>query len=111
MLTPRRIAKLERELALLEAEFRDALITELRRCASGTWGLFGQNDHVWSANERHREPKPEALLRLGEQIADLRLTLGLVEPFALHHRLLKLRGRKGPNVPGEAKLARQWLDE
>jgi hypothetical protein len=43
--------------------------------------------------------------------AALQYKLGYFEPFALHDRLLKIRSSHGANTPGEAKLARAWLEE
>ena len=103
-----------RELAALEAEFRDRLIVALEDCARGRWGLFGQNDHIeggrWTVEAR-RTSGADALLDLGAEIESLRRELGLTEPFALHARFLASRGRKTANDPGEPRIAKAWLAE
>jgi hypothetical protein len=105
----KRQERLEGALALLEAEFRARLIEELRRCEQGRWGLFGQNSHL-DIPARLKPQTPE-LDRLGAEIEQMRNDLGLTEPFALHDRLLKARGRKTENDLGEARLAAIWLRE
>lgn len=103
-------------LASLEAEYQSLLIASLERCASGHGGIFGQNDAVIAslgkyARERLQSTDATDLLELGSSIKTLRHKLGYFEPFALHDRLLKIRSSHGANTPGEAKLARAWLEE
>lgn len=103
-------------LASLEAEYQSLLIAALERCAAGHWGMFGQADLAHAtlgkyAREKLKSKDAEELLELGSSIKTLRHKLGYFEPFALHDRLLKIRSSHGANTPGEAKLARAWLEE
>ena len=102
----------EKGLLALEGEYRAALLTELRACVDGHYGLFGQNDAALArAGLKRRAPDVDASLQLGDEIGRLRSRLGY-EPFALHAHLVAMRAapRHG-NMPGEPKLAQQWLDE
>jgi len=53
----------------------------------------------------------ERLLQLGEEITRLRGELGYVGPSLLFEKFLTYRKRRGPNAPGEPRLAREFLDE
>ncbi len=111
----RRRGKSEKALAAAEAEYRAKLIEALRRCATGHWGLLGQNDHIDMGHlnaQIHERSGAKTLLALGEEIMALRCELGISEPFALHARLLALRsGPKTANDLGEQRLAQAWLSE
>src|SRR6516165_7137417 len=92
----------------LESEFHSLLPTVLKECAAGRWGLFGQNDHpdgskylFWSEAER--------LKTMAGEIRSLRLDFG--ESNTLVERFLYCCGLRGPNVPGEPKIAQSLLDE
>jgi hypothetical protein len=105
----------ERQLEALEDSYRDLLLSALRKCAEGQWGLFAHNERALShlgagARSRQREPFVEELLELGSQIERMRRRFGL-ESFAIHERLLRMRSSHNSNTPGEPKLAQQWLDE
>jgi hypothetical protein len=105
----------ERQLEALEASYRDLLLSALRKCAKGQWGLSAHNERALSqigagARSRHREPSVQELLELGSQIERMRRRFGL-ESFALHERLLRMRSSFDSNTPGEPKVARQGLDE
>jgi hypothetical protein len=100
--------KSEAQLRSLEEQFTSDLVAALRECAAGTWGLFGRNDLVieW--------PRPkivDKLIRDGEQIEELRRELGFTEPFHPYKRFLEFRQIRGSNVPGEPKLAVEFLKE
>ena len=106
----------ERRLEALESAYRDLLLSALRRCAAGVWGLFGHNDAAIgrlgkATQSRLLHPSVSELLELGSQIERMRRQLGYSEPFQRHARLLHLRSSHESNTPGEPKLARQWLDE
>ncbi|MGY3035082.1 hypothetical protein ACVIIV_004252 [Bradyrhizobium sp. USDA 4354] len=94
----------ERQLAALEASYRELLVSALQGCAKGQWGLFGSYERVGL-----REPAREELLELGSKIERLRHKCGL-ESFQLHDRFLQT-GSRLSNTPGEPKLAQRWLDE
>lgn len=84
------------------------LLAALRRCASGSWGLFG---HVptdkfaiatWAATL-------DELNTTGEEIDAMRERL-FMEPFALHQEFLASRGAVPATAVGEPKQARAWLE-
>ena len=93
----------ERQLAALEASYRELLLSALQRCAAGQWGLFAHN------RLQPRDRAVDELLALGAQIERMRRRFGL-ESNTLHDRLLRMRSTHDSNTPGEPKLARQWLD-
>src|SRR4051794_27046656 len=41
-----RTRKEEMKLEVLESEFKQRLVSALRDCAAGTWGLFGRNEAI-----------------------------------------------------------------
>ena len=98
----------QRRLDGLESEFRSLLPRVLKECASGRWGLFGQNDgtdgskYVFWSDAEH-------LKSIAAEIRSIRQGFGEsnsdVERF-LHHCSLR-----GSNVPGEPRLAQSLLDE
>ena len=105
----------ERQLEALEASYRDLLLSTLRRCAKGQWGLFAHNERALSqlgaqVRSRQRDPSVEELLELGSQIDRIHRRFCL-ESFALHESLLRMRSSRNSNTPGEPKLAQHWLDE
>lgn len=111
-----RLAKDERLCLTLERNFRERLIDALKECAEHrVYGLFGQNDAAFAAAygkipERYRSKKAEGLAELGNEIDALRARLGSGR-FPLYHRYLWYRSRRGPNDPGEPKLAAELLAE
>jgi hypothetical protein len=105
----------ERQLEALEASYRELLLSALRRCAKGKWGLFAHNERAAlqlgaATHSRQRDPSVTQLLELGSQIERMRRRFGL-EAFALHERLLRMRSSHDSNTPGEPKLAQRWLEE
>lgn len=107
--------KSEAQLRSLEEQFSAELVAELRECASGTWGLFGRNDLVIEVQrkplkEMLTSKRAEKLIEDGDEIQQLRQELGLTE-FPLFRRFLDFREMHGSNVPGEPKLAAQFLEE
>lgn len=89
----------------MEAAYRADLLRALTACASGRWGLFGQNEAL---GRYGNSSDAEALSGLAAEIDKCRASLGMV-PFPVHERFLSMRGR-GANRPGEPKLARQLLN-
>ncbi len=89
----------------LEESYRSILIKALTDCAGGRWGLFGQNEHLWS---REKPEELEELRELARSIDRIRASIG-EEPFELHRKFEAARGRAGANDPGEPRLARAWL--
>lgn len=92
----------------MEAEFEQSLITVLKECAAGRWGLFGQNEHLEERRYLHW-PAADDLRRRAQQIHILRTELG--RPNSVVERFLHYCSSRGANVPGEPKLARAFLDE
>lgn len=108
--------KLDATLNRLESEFNTLLVSELRTCANGRWGLFGQNDHVFDnvapqLQNRLRSPAAQALIELGEEITRLRKELGHADEFEPYAKYLEYRSLRSSNAPGEPKLAAQFLRE
>jgi hypothetical protein len=98
-----RRANLERDLGIAEAEFEEQLRRALETCASGHWGLFGQNGEGWDTGKQ--------LVALGTEIQELRGRVGYTEPNDLFQRLLHYRSQRASNAPGEPRLAKMFLDE
>ena len=98
--------KLERRLEQLEGDYARVLSAALDECRHGRWGLFGQNDHLLKL-----ESPADKLSAMGESIRELRRQLGMSEAFQPHERFLHYRSLRGPNVPGEPKLAEALLEE
>jgi hypothetical protein len=105
---------MERTLNALESDFRRTLAEALQRCASGVWGLFGQNDSVLASlggNWRERFASDAVnLIELGEKIESLRARLGLPR-YEMYQRFLRYRQERGGSRQGEPALARQFLTE
>jgi hypothetical protein len=94
-------------------DFQTKLVEELRSCATGKWGMFAQNEEViaregWTGAATSMG---KDLLALAEKIEVLRNELGYTEPFALATRYIEYRAMRGPNTPGEPKLAKLFLEE
>jgi hypothetical protein len=99
----KRRAKIERDLDLAETHFEEELVSALRACAAGHWGVFGRNGEHWDDGG--------ALIALGDEISELRKQLGYTEGFELYDRFVTYRRRRGSNDPGEPKLAQAFLVE
>jgi hypothetical protein len=102
----RRARAEDKELQELENEFRPLLLSCLRECAQGRWGLFGQNDShpesKWlSWNEATR------LKEIAVRIKLLRAPLGVSNETC--ERFLNLCSLRGPNAQGESRLAETLL--
>lgn len=98
----------DQRLADLESDFRPLLVSCLTECGNGRWGLFGQNDGADAAKYLHWE-NARTLREIALQIHVLRAEFG--QPNPLVERFLRYCALRGPNVPGEPKLARTLLDE
>jgi len=93
-------------LEQLEAEFRPLLISCLEECARGRYGLFGQNEAFgswWPWDEADR------LKEIAREIIDLTSEFG--EQAVECERLFHYCSLRGPQVAGEPRLAKQFLDE
>jgi len=98
----------EQRLEALEHDFRPRLIAALRECASGRYGLFGQNNpgelaryYVWA--------EADDLKETAEEINSLRSEFGQPNPLSV--KFLEYCSMRGQNVKGEPKLALQFLTE
>lgn len=92
----------------LESEFDRSFISALKECASGRWGLFGQNEHL-DRGVYLRWGQALHVRQRAAQIHALREESG--QPNPLVERFLYYCSLRGANVPGEPKLARVLLDE
>ena len=98
----------EQRLDALEEEFRELLLACLEDCSRGRWGLFGQN--VYPEPPKYLEwPEADQLKALSREIQTIRSEFGesnpLCERFDYYCQL------RGPNVPGEPRLAGAFLKE
>jgi hypothetical protein len=98
----------DQRLNELEGDFRPLLVSRLQSCANGRWGLFGRNDSP-EARRYLNWPEVEQLKEMASEIRDLRAEFG--QPNPLVERLFYYCSLRGPNDPGEPKLARAFLDE
>jgi hypothetical protein len=112
-----RLEKAARRLALLEDEYRAILVPALRSCAKGYLGLFNQNNYEESLDPYLRRlaarlaaPERADLMKRGAEIESLRAQL-VMDSFPLHQRFLAYYAMRGPNMPGETKLAQAFLAE
>src|ERR1017187_6541542 len=106
--------KAETQLRILEEQFSNDLIVALRECAAGKWGIFGQNDHLASDSPLLASAYTatgEKLIEQGKEITEMRHELGYAEPFFLFERYRHYREMRSANLPGEPKLAAQFLAE
>ena len=94
-------------LSQLESEFEPLLISCLRQAANGRYGLFGQNDHLDPEHRYWTWPEAQRVVEMAEEIRALRSEAGELNDSA--ERLLHFRSLCGPNVPGEPKLAKEFL--
>lgn len=88
----------------------------LRGCIAGNWGMFGQNDVALESlpkplADRLRSRVAENLIRTGEEIRRLRGELGYAEKFWVFERYMQYRQLRSANLPGEPKLAAEFLAE
>ena len=102
-----RLERLDGQRAEIEVQFEELLITALRDAARGSVGLFGHKPDKFT--RKAWDPRIAELSELGEQIDDMRATLGL-DPFALHAEFLAARGPVASTAPGEPKQAKAWLE-
>ena len=99
----------QKTLDEMEREFHLLLLACLRECAQGHWGLFGQNDHIDPREKYWKWPEAKRLKELAHEIRSLRLDFG--QPNPICERYLELCSLRGSNVPGEPKLAAEFLQE
>jgi len=98
----------QKRLEGLESEFCALLPSVLGQCATGRWGLFGQNDHV-EGNKYLHWSEAEELKSMAREIQLIRQDGGQSNPLV--ERFLYYCSLRGSNVPGEPKLARAFLGE
>ena len=94
-------------LVEIESEFLPLLISCLRECAQGRWGLFGQNDAVDPEGRYWGGPETRRLKALAQEIRSLHLEFGTANEVS--ERFLRLSSLRGPNIPGEPRLAAEFL--
>jgi hypothetical protein len=98
----------ERELNALEIEFRSLLLSCVQEAANGRWGLFGQNDRL-PDSQWLSWPEAARLQEVAREIKSLRSGFGA--PNKVCERFLYLCSLRGSNIPGEPKLAREFIAE
>lgn len=104
-----RRAKLLERLNELEDEFRTLLLEDVRRCAAGVWGIFRQNSDLYEPPDlRDRLARLDGL---ADAIVSLRRQLGEPAEFPILTRYRDYCAMRGPNAPGEPKLAERFLLE
>lgn len=99
----------EMRLAEIEGEFLLLLRSCLRICAQGRYGLFGQNDLADPDGRYFGWPEAKRLKGLALEIKSIRLESGQKNESC--ERFLQLCLLQGPNVPGEPRLATEFLAE
>jgi len=97
----------EINLVQLESEFHRLLSSSLKECARGRWGLFGQNSLLDPEGRYWVWPEADRLKELAEEIMPIRMQFGEVNEEC--QRFLQLCSLRGSNVPGEPKLAAEFL--
>ena len=106
---PKRDKIHQRKLEQLESEFHSLLLSCLEECARGRWGLFGQNDPADPEGRYWSWPEAKRLKELAKEIESIRMQFGEVNEEC--RRLLQLSSLRGSNVPGESRLATEFLAE
>jgi hypothetical protein len=97
----------EARLVEMENEFRPLLISCLRECAQGRYGLFGQNDHLDPEGKCWGWPEAKRLKELARKIQSIQLEFGQIDKDC--ERFLQLCSLRGSDVPGEPRLAAKFL--
>jgi hypothetical protein len=97
----------EARLVDIGNEFRPLLISCLKECAAGRWGLFGQNDHVEHYERYWGWPEAKRLKDLAQEFRSIQAESGQTDETC--ERFLQLCSLRGSNVPGEPKLAAEFL--
>jgi len=109
-----RSEKLRRKLNATEAEFRELLVASLRKSSDGGKAVFlteAQADRRGDIYSRLVWPEAKQLETLGREIDSLRQNLGEPSEGSLYARYQHYCSLEGPNQPGAAKLASQFLAE
>lgn len=94
-------SRLSASLQRMETNYRALLIRALNDCASGRWGLFGQNE---DPTGRYSPPELDQLRNLASEIDRLRSRLAL-PAYPLNLEFDAAHGRGDDNAVGEPKLA------
>jgi hypothetical protein len=97
----------EMRLIEIENEFRPLLVSCLQECALGRYGLFGQNDHLDPEGRYWVWPEAKRLKELAQEIRSIRMGFGQIDENC--ERFLQLCSLRGSNIPGEPKLAAEFL--
>jgi len=99
-----------KRLDQIQCEFHSLLISCLKECAEGRWGLFGQHDHLSDADARwFLWPEANRLKQLAEEITAAHEAFGSRNEVC--DRFLALCTQRGANILGEPKLAANFLAE
>lgn len=106
--------KLRQKLAVAESEFRELLISELRKCADGSLVIFlteSEANRRGDVYPRLVSAETKELEKLGREIEDLRNKLGEPNDGSVYAKYKQYCSRTGSNDLGERKLAVQFLAE
>lgn len=96
------------QLDVLGSAFREMLVPCLEECARGRRGLFGINDLIGDAAQYPAWPEADRVRELALSIQAVLSQSG--ERNVLCDEFLDLCTIHGENDPGEAKLARMFLE-
>jgi len=96
-----------KELEALETEFRELLVSCLRQCVAGRWGIFGTYDSLGADRRYWNWPEADRLRELANSIREMRRDLG--EKNAICEEFLRICLLHRANDPGEPKAAKAFL--
>ena len=97
----------EMRLFQIENEFLALLLSRLRECAQGLYGLFGQNDHLDPEGRYWSWPEAKRLKNPAQEIRSVWSEFGQTNEHC--EWFIQLCSLRGPNVPVEPKLAAEFL--
>jgi len=107
-------AKLRLKLQFAESEFRELLISSLRKCQDGGRGIFLTEAEAQRRGDIYLKlvwPEAKQMKTLGEEIKSLREQLGEPTETSLYAKYLQYCAKNGSNDPGGNRLAAQFLAE
>jgi hypothetical protein len=106
--------KLRLKLNAAEADFRELLRASLRKCRDGSRGVFlteAEANRMGDVYPQLVWLEAKQLDSFGKEVASLRQQLGEPMEESLYARYQQYWARTGPNDPGGAKLAAEFLAE
>jgi len=106
MTTKSKRQKQLRKLASMEEEFRNLLVTSLRKCIDGSRDLFLTEAEAQRRDDIYPKlvwPENKQLEQLAAEIDALHSELGISDENTLTQRFRYYCHLEGPNVPGGAR--------